>query len=430
MNRLLLLGMLFGLPFAAFAGAGEREGAAERATLRVGQDQGDLRGQDHRVIQAAIDHLANLGGGTVRVGPGRYRLRGSVTLRSGVRLVGTPGKTVLVPVEGVKTALAVDGDANQRAVTLADPSGFQIGDRVLVADDGNTSGFRVTSAVLTAKSGKAAFRLSEPLRDDYLVRRKARVEHSFPAVGGWGVRDASVEGLLIEGTRGRTACAAMDGCRHGGIYLFECENVTVRGCTVRGFNGDGISFQVSAGVVVEDCLCEQNAGHGMHPGSGSRRPTLRRNRLLGNDGDGLFVCWRVQHGLFEENEIRGNRGVGISIGHKDTDNRFRANRVTGNRGVGLLFRDEPESMGAHRNVFEKNTFLDNGLAGAGKPPAACVVIRGLHHDLTFRDNRIGFRSALTAPPPGLLTEKGLRGLTLEGNRFLHVSKELQTKDPR
>jgi hypothetical protein len=157
---------------------------------------------------------------------------------------------------------------------------------------------------------------------------------------------------------------------------------------------------------------------------------VRRNRLLGNDGDGLFVCWRVQHGLFEENEIHGSRGVGISIGHKDTDNRFRANRVTGNRGVGLLFRHEPESMGAHRNTFEKNTFLDNGLAGEGKPPAACVVIRGLHHDLTFRDNLIGFRSPLAAPPPALLAEKGLRGLTLQGNRFLHVSKELRTKDPR
>jgi parallel beta-helix repeat protein len=435
MNRLLLFGMLLfgmlsGMPLAAFADAGTRDDPAERVTLHVGQEQGDLRGQDHRVIQAAIDHVANLGGGTVHVGPGKYRLRCSITLRSGVRLVGTPGKTILVPVDGVKAPLTVDGDANQREVTLADPSGFQIGDRVLVADDTNASAFRVTSAVLTARSGKATFRISEPLRDDYMVRRKARVEHSFPAVGGWGVRDAFVEGFLIEGNRGRTACSAMDGCRHGGIYLFECEKVTVRRCTVQGFNGDGISFQVSSGVVVEDCLCENNAGHGMHPGSGSQRPTLRRNRLLGNGGDGLFVCWRVQHGLFESTEIHGNRGVGISIGHKDTDNRFRTNCVTGNMGVGLFFRNESESMGAHRNLFEKNIFLDNGLAGAGKLPAACVVIRGLHHDLTFRDNRIGFSNALATSPPAFLTEKGLQRLNLRDNRYPHVSQELETKDPR
>jgi hypothetical protein len=168
----------------------------------------------------------------------------------------------------------------------------------------------------------------------------------------------------------------------------------------------------------------------MHPGSGSQRPTLRRNRLLGNHGDGLFVCWRVQHGLFESTEIHGNQGVGISIGHKDTDNRFRENRVTGNLGVGLFFRNEPESMGAHRNVFEKNTILDNGLAGAGKQPSACVVIRGLHHDLTFRDNRIGFSNALPTSPPGFLVEKGLQRLNVQGNQFLHVAQELDTKNPR
>ncbi len=427
MNRLLLLGALSGLPLASLGGKDVPREPVEKAAVRVGQEQGDLRGTDHRVIQAAIDHLANLGGGTVHIGPGRYLLRCSITLRSGVRLVGTPGKTILVPVPGARAALASDGDANQRAITVADPSGFRVGDRVLIADDGNGSGFRVTSAMLTAKTGKATFRLSEPLRDDYLVQRKARAEHTFPAVGGWGVRDAALEGLVIEGTRGRTGCALMDGCRHGGIYLFECEDITIRNCTVRDFHGDGISFQVSRGVVVEDCLCANNAGHGAHPGSGSQRPALRRNRLVENGGDGLFVCWRVRHGLFEDSEIRGNRGVGISIGHKDTDNRFVNNRVTGNRGVGLFFRNESEAMGAHRNVFEKNTFLDNGLGAKGEPPPACVVIRGVHHDLRFRQNVIGFRKALQTAPPGFLVERQPHGLTLQDNQLLHVSKELQTK---
>jgi polygalacturonase len=105
----------------------------EPPEVRVGIDDGDIRGGDHRAIQAAIDYVANLGGGTVRIGPGRYVLRNSITLRDHIRILGTEGKTVLAPVEGAKTALAADGDANQRAITLADPSGFKVGDRVLIS---------------------------------------------------------------------------------------------------------------------------------------------------------------------------------------------------------------------------------------------------------------------------------------------------------
>src|SRR5262249_26132243 len=72
MDRLFLLAALSGAHLAALADAGAPPEAVERATLHVGQERGDLRGNDNRVIQGAIDHLANLGGGTVRVGPGRY----------------------------------------------------------------------------------------------------------------------------------------------------------------------------------------------------------------------------------------------------------------------------------------------------------------------------------------------------------------------
>src|SRR5262249_17658015 len=366
---------------AVLAGVPARaDEAEERPVLRVGIDDGDIRGNDNRTIQSAIDYVANLGGGTVHVGPGRYTLRNAVTLRDHVRLVGTAGKTVLAPVDGVKTTLAADGDANQRAITLKDPSGFRVGDRVLVGDDHYNSGFDLTSVVLTAKVGPATFRLAEPLRADYMVHLHARVELTFPAVGGWNISDAAVEGITVEGNRGRTACAKSDGCRNAGIFLFECSDVAIRRCTVRDYHCDGISFQVSRGVTVEDCVAENNSGLGLHPGSGSQKPVVRGCRSEGNGGDGLFVCWRVQHGRFEDNELRGNGGVGISIGHKDSDNLFRSNRVTANQGVGLLFRNEAEAMGAHRNVFEKNVFLDNGMS-AKSDPAACIVIHGHHHDL-------------------------------------------------
>ena len=83
--------------------------------------------------------------------------------------------------------------------------------------------------------------------------------------------------------------------------------------------------------------------------------------------DGLFLCWRVRHGLFEGNELVDNGGHGISIGHKDSDNLLRKNIVRGNARYGINFRDETEPMAGHRNRLEENRIEDNGakVGGAG-----------------------------------------------------------------
>jgi hypothetical protein len=399
--------------------ASPNDGAAE---IRVGISDGDFRGGDHRALQAAVDYVARLGGGTVRIGPGRYEMRNALSLRDHVRVCGTPGQTILAACDGAEVRLAADGDCYERQITLEDPSGFRVGDGVAVRDDHYAGGFEVTTATLTARGNGRTFRLSAPLYLDYLVSRRATVRLAFPVVGGWNVKDAAVEGLTIDGNRARAAY--LDGCRGGGIYLFECADVRVRHCVVRNYNGDGISFQVSQRVTVEDCLCEDNAGLGLHPGSGSQHPVVRRNRSRNNGRDGLYVCWRVKHGLFEDNEIQGNRGAGVSIGHKDTDNLFRRNTIIGNGQAGVLFREEAEPMGAHRNVFEDNRIVDNGRATDGKNAGACVVIHGPHHDLVFRKNTIGFTKPAAAGV-GIAAAKQTRGLQAEDNHFVNVQTAVQ-----
>jgi parallel beta-helix repeat protein len=401
-------------------------GAARRAEIHVGIEDGDLRGSDHRALQAAVDYVAGLGGGTVTIGPGRYDMRNALMMRDHIRIVGVPGQTVLVAADGARSLLVCDGDCNERQITLADPTGFRVGDGVAISDSSQGGGFGVTTATLTAKLDESTFRISTPLYGDYMVAREASARRAFPVVGGWGVRDAAIEGLTIEGNRARSE--RLDGCRGGGIYLFECEDVTIRRCTVREYNGDGISFQVSHRVTVEECVAENNAGLGLHPGSVSQEPVLRANQSLGNDRDGLYVCWRVRHGLFEANELRENRGSGISIGHKDSDNLFRGNTITGNSKAGVLFRNESEAMGAHRNRFEQNVILDNGGAASGDPGThevggwASIVIRGAHHDLHFRDNTIGYTEPPPADSPGIRVSRDARGLTADENQFRHVSK--------
>lgn len=394
------------------------------AEIRVGIDDGDLRGNDHRALQAAVDYVAGLGGGTVHIGPGRYQMRNALTLRDNVRIVGVPGKTVLVACDGFKSQLAADGDCNERQITVADSTGFRVGDGVAITDSQAGGGFAVTTATLTSRVGPNSFRISTPLYLDYMVSNKATATLTFPVVGGWHIKNAAVEGLTIDGNRGKAEY--LNGCRGGGIYLFECEAVTIRNCTIREYRCDGISFQVSQKVTVEDCLVENNSGLGIHPGSGSQHPVVRRNRSIGNGQDGLFVCWRVKHGLFEDNELRGNTRFGISIGHKDTDNLFRNNRIVANSDAGIFFRNESEAMGAHRNVFEGNQILDNGAAAKGDAAYASIVIRGCHSDLIFRGNTIGHSGA--ASGPGFVVNKLVQGLKSEQNKFTNVKTEIVTRE--
>src|SRR5207248_9649332 len=121
---------------------------------------GDFRGDDHRALQAAVDYVAGLGGGTVHIGPGRYRMRNALTLRDHVRIVGEPGKTILVACESVEARLAADGDCNERQITVADDAAFRVGDGVAIHDDRNASGFEVTTATLSARVGRGVFRIS------------------------------------------------------------------------------------------------------------------------------------------------------------------------------------------------------------------------------------------------------------------------------
>src|SRR5262249_29642896 len=68
----------------------------ERLTITVGPEKADLVGTDDRLLQAAIDYLKRLGGGTVRVLPGTYRLRNAIYLASKIRILGSGDDSVLI----------------------------------------------------------------------------------------------------------------------------------------------------------------------------------------------------------------------------------------------------------------------------------------------------------------------------------------------
>jgi nitrous oxidase accessory protein NosD len=215
-----------------------------------------------------------------------------------------------------------------------------------------------------------------------MVENGAQVSTVFPVVSGYDLEGCRLEGLTIEGNK--SGNPHLNGCRGAGIFLYRGFGTVIEDCTVRNYNGDGVSFQQSNDVQVRNCVSEDNASLGFHPGSGSQRPVVEKNLARRNGEDGLFLCWRVRHGVFQDNILEGNQRFGISIGHKDSDNVFVGNQVRMNEEAGVCFRNESEAMAGHRNKFEANVIENNGV----KKDAPGIRVRGETKDLTFKGNVI------------------------------------------
>src|SRR5947209_6300889 len=102
--------------------------------ITVGREGADIIGNDNRALQAAVDYVANLGGGIVEIGAGEFLMRDSLHLRSFVTVRGIQGTTILRKAKAAATPLALDGDYGEEQVTVANPEGFKVGYGVAILD--------------------------------------------------------------------------------------------------------------------------------------------------------------------------------------------------------------------------------------------------------------------------------------------------------
>ena len=353
---------------------------SQRLTVTVGNDKADLVGNSDRVIQAAVDYVARLGGGTVKILPGTYRMRNAVYLQSKVRLLGSGADSVLIKEPSSSTKLAADSDWYDQEITLADATGFEVGDGVcLRAHKDKGAGDDIVKRTLIARTGNR-FKLDRPLRENFWQVSDAKVSTLFPIISGEFVTDIAIENITLDGNREHND--NLDGNYAGCIFLQDCARVAMHGVTARNFNGDGISFQICHDVVVEGCSSLNNAQLGIHAGSGSQRPIMRNNRIEGN-GTGLYFCWGVKYGLAEKNTVINN-GIGVSIGHRDTDNVVQNNDILHSGRVGLLFRPERgKGFTGDRNRIEHNRIVDSGSAGG-----IAIDVQGTTESIELAGNEI------------------------------------------
>ena len=388
----------------------------QRLTISVGQKQGDLVGDSHKVIQSAIDYVARLGGGTVQILPGTYILRGSVHLRSNVRLIGTGDESILTKPASVSTKLVADSDWYDQEITLDDAKGFEVGDSVCLRTRNPHNGSpTVLKRTLIARSGNR-FKLDRALRENFWTIGESTCSTLFPLVTGEEIDNLVIERLTLDGNRANNE--NLDGNYGGCIFLQDVNQVLIRNVTARHNNGDGISWQICHDVTVEDCHSHDHAGLGLHPGSGSQRPVMRRNKLE-RCQIGLFFCWGVKYGLAEENTILDIKGQGISIGHRDTDNIVRKNVVRNSGQTGVLFRPERGAgFCGHRNLIEQNVIENSGPADG-----VAIDVQGGTELVTLRQNTIK-ETREAAQRIGIRLGKETKQINLLDNTFAGLKQDV------
>jgi hypothetical protein len=323
---------------------------------------------------------------------------------------------VLVKEPSATTKLAEDSDWYDQEITLADPAGFEVGDGIcLRARASHKTADDIAKRTLVARTG-SRFKLDRPLRENFWRIGNATASTLFPLVTGEFITDIAIENLVLDGNR--TNNANLDGNYAGCIWLQDCSRIVIRGVTARNYNGDGISWQICHDVTVENCVSENNAQLGLHPGSGSQRPVIRNNRIVGND-IGIFFCWGVKYGLADQNHLENNR-VGVSIGHRDTDNLVTRNNILRSGEIGLLFRPENgKDFAGHRNRIEENRIVDTGGTNS-----VAVDIQGGTESILLRANQIEeTRGAAGRIAVRLGPET--RDIQLETNRITGFAIEVQ-----
>jgi hypothetical protein len=348
--------------------------------ITVGGPNADVAGFTSEAIQIAIDAIKTRGGGIVKLNPGVYKIIGPVRLTDNTSLIGSGKATILQKCDGFRTNFIIDADWEMLKAVVKDVSGFKIGMGIQIHDD-KYKGEDATTAIITDIKDNIIYFDNNTLFD-YVASLNGTITNGCSIIEAVGVGNVKIADLVIEGNKNTNDY--INGCRGAGIYIHKSKSCLIENVKVNEFNGDSFSWQVTENITVRGCGASNGNGQGFHPGAGSDHSIVENCISHHNKGVGIFLCWRVQNGIFRNNTVYANSDNGISIGHKDTDNIFENNHIFENGSEGVRFRNENEENSGHRNTFTSNIIENNGVAHE----SCGFYIGGETHDIVIKNNVI------------------------------------------
>lgn len=336
----------------------------QRITLSVGQSGADLNGKDDKIIQAGVDYLSRLGGGTLKILPGNYVINNAIYLKPNITVKGSGENTVLKMAPGFLTQVVRNLDGGECGVQVKDPSGFAPGKGIMLRTYAKAAWqIEVYKATVTKVEGDIVYFDKKASRDFHLPQQ-CTAATIFPIFTADAVDGVNIEDLVLDGNKDQNE--HINGNFSGAVFLTGCNNWNFKNVTARNYDGDGFSWQTCNDIHVENCKALNNTDLGFHPGTGAQRPVLINCVGTGNS-QGMYFCWGVSDGYVSNCTFTGNSKYGISIGHRDTDNIIENCLIGNNKEVGILFRkdDDDDFYAGNRNLIRNCIIRDNGEKSQG-----------------------------------------------------------------
>jgi len=391
--------------------------------LTVGQDEGDLQGNDDKIIQAGIEYLHRLGGGILQIYPGTYEMNNALYLHTNIILRGSGENTVLRKTDGVVTSIIRDMDWYEYAVQVENVKGFTTGGGIMLRSriDSSNWAFNVFRGTIKRIEGNVLFLDNMPY-ENFWVQEDVSASTIFPIITAKEhTDDVNIEDIVLDGNKADNEL--INGNYAGAVFIQNCDNWIFNNVTARNYNGDGYSFQVCDDIHFDNCKSLDNSGLGFHPGSGSQRPVFKNCTSTGNDL-GIFFCWGVSHGLAENCILSGNQRYGISIGHRDTDNLIKGCVIENNGEVGIYFR-EPGGVNNFR-AGNRNTIIDCEIVNNGKNKTGTGIDIGWEiEDISILKNHIGNTNEKKQQQTGIRISEHAKRIKIEENTFVDSPVEIE-----
>ncbi|AGY77998.1 right-handed parallel beta-helix repeat-containing protein [Clostridium autoethanogenum] len=228
---------------------------------------------DIDTVQDIIDNMTVNGGGTIIFSPGIYFLSKGLNMKSDVHLKLSQGAILKVK-DQFKTTLTVAHTAHTYTLTVADVSGFKMGQQICYGT-GATGYLPGIAATISSISGNVlTVTRTNSVETNY--EKDIPVENSYVVVATSAiychqVTNSSITGGEIDGNKAKVPIYTIDmDTGFNGIILDYTNNFTIEDVYVHDFNFQGIhpcgsnenlilnrvraEYCLSSGICVDSCL--------------------------------------------------------------------------------------------------------------------------------------------------------------------------------
>jgi len=388
-------------------------------TLTVGQTEGELTGTDDKIIQAGIEFLNRLGGGTLHILPGVYNIKNAIYLRPNITIKGSGEKTVLKMAAGFVTPIIRNIDKGEYGTQVKDPSGFTPGRGIMLRTTAKEA-WAITTFKATVTRIEDDIVYFDKIADkDFHLKKQCTAATIFPIITAENVDNVNIEDIILDGNIEQNE--HINGNFSGAVFLHLCNNWNFKNVIARNYNGDGFSWQTCNDIHFDNCKALDNTDLGFHPGTSSQRPIIT-NCISSGNSQGIYFCWGVTDGFVDDCTLSGNTRYGISIGHRDTDNIILNCLVENNKEVGILFRkdEDDEFFAGNRNLIKNCIVKDNGSDKEG----IGIDIRWKTKDITIENTKF-INSQAGNQKIGIQISKDAEGINMSGNSFEKIDVEIK-----